>query len=38
MSRIATHVFGVDESEAATSPITNAAAMPTASVAVSAPR
>ena len=38
MSRIATHVFGVDLDDEATSPITNAAAIPTAMVAPNAPR
>src|SRR5262249_42038503 len=37
-SMIATHVFGVDVSEAATSPITKAATTPINNVAVSAPK
>ena len=37
-SKTATQVFGVDECDAALSPRTKAAATPTASVAVSAPR
>ena len=39
MSITATHVFGLDGvSDASASPMTNAAAMPTAIVAVNAPR